>query len=82
MAKRARADEPVETAELEEIVVEKGINRCNTVRKGGRLFGYSAIVVVGNRKGRAGFGFGKAGEVPRLWKRRGSARGRISATSL
>ena len=64
MAKSTRADEPVETAELEEIVVEKGINRCNTVRKGGRLFGYSAIVVVGNRKGKAGFGFGKAREVP------------------
>ncbi len=71
MAKTSRAEEPVETAELEEIVVEKGINRCNTVRKGGRLFGYSAIVVVGDRKGRAGYGFGKAREVPAALEKAG-----------
>jgi len=61
----------VETSELEEIVVEKGINRCNTVRKGGRLFGYSAIVVVGDRNGTVGYGFGKAREVPAALEKAG-----------
>ena len=63
--------EPVETGELEEIVVEKGINRVNTVRKGGRLFGYSAMVVVGNRRGKVGYGFGKAREVPAALEKAG-----------
>ncbi len=71
MANRTRAGRPVERTELEEIVVEKGINRCNTVRKGGRLFGYSAIVVVGNRKGTVGYGFGKAREVPAALEKAG-----------
>lgn len=71
MANTSRVDEPVETTELEEIVVEKGINRCNTVRKGGRLFGYSAIVVVGDRKGKVGYGFGKAREVPAALEKAG-----------
>lgn len=71
MANRTRAGGPVKTAELEEIVVEKGINRCNTVRKGGRLFGYSAIVVVGNRNGTVGYGFGKAREVPAALEKAG-----------
>ncbi len=47
--------------EFEERVVF--VNRCSKVVKGGRNFSFSAVVVVGNRDGLVGYGFGKANEV-------------------
>ena len=50
------------TLDLTERVV--AINRVSKTVKGGRIFKFSAIVVVGDGKGTVGFGMGKSGEVP------------------
>jgi len=58
---RDRGDrEPVEKEFVEKLVK---LNRTAKVVKGGRRFSFSALTVIGDRKGKVGYGFGKANDV-------------------
>lgn len=60
MAKRNRNEKAI--SEYQEKVVS--VRRVAKTVKGGRIFKFAALVVVGNGKGKVGMGIGKAGEVP------------------
>ena len=77
----ARIEKPQSADEFVEKLV--AVNRTAKVVKGGRQFGFTALTVVGDGRGRVGLGYGKAREVPvAIQKAMQSARKNLANVSL
>lgn len=81
MAKNSESKKEKSHSDVTEKVLY--INRCSKVVKGGRKFSFSALILVGDGKGRVGFGFAKANELTDAIRKGGeSARKHMSSYPL